>query len=55
MSTLAQKRLKIFNVAQKGPKKLSLSLTKFLLGNLIKIFKFSGFRVDRPVWFIHAI
>jgi hypothetical protein len=32
MSTLAQKRLKIFNVAQKGPKKLSLSLTKFLLG-----------------------
>jgi hypothetical protein len=34
MSTLAQKRLKIFNVAQKGPKKLSLSLIKFLLGSL---------------------
>jgi hypothetical protein len=34
MSTLAQKRLKIFNVAQKGPKKLSLSFIKFLLGVL---------------------
>jgi hypothetical protein len=32
MSTLAQKRLKVFNVAQKGPKKLSLPLIKFLLG-----------------------
>jgi hypothetical protein len=31
MSTLTQKRLKIFSVAQKGPKKLSLPLIKFLL------------------------
>jgi hypothetical protein len=34
ISTLAQKRLKFLNVAQKGPKKLSLSFIKFLLGGL---------------------